>query len=60
VRAFSGKDLSELTSFIAYDTASSGGLLVAAGHLDHDGPPDLIAAGQGVRHPPRQVGRRGR
>ena len=48
VRVVSGADLSELTSFFAYDPAFGGGVNVATGDLNGDGRTDVItAAGPG-------------
>jgi large repetitive protein len=48
VRIVSGADLSELTSFFAYDPAFGGGVNVATGDLNGDGRTDLITgAGPG-------------
>lgn len=49
VRAFSGKDLTELASFYAYDPAFAGGVRVAAGDFNNDGTDELVtAAGPGA------------
>src|SRR5439155_9713076 len=42
VRVFSGKDNSELLSFIAFDTSYTGGIYVAAGDIDGDGKTDIL------------------
>jgi hypothetical protein len=48
VRAFSGKDASELASFYAYDAAFGGGVRVAAGDFNNDGTDEIVtAAGPG-------------
>ncbi len=48
VRIVSGADLSELTSFFAYDPAFGGGVNVATGDINGDGRTDLITgAGPG-------------
>lgn len=48
VRAFSGRDGSELASFFAYNPGFTGGVSVAAGDLDGDGHDDIITgAGPG-------------
>ena len=48
VRVFSGRDLSELASFYAYDPAFRGGVFVAAGDIDGDGLADIVTgAGAG-------------
>jgi len=48
VKVFSGKDGSELFSFLAYDAAFGGGVHVAAGDVDGDGRIDIITgAGTG-------------
>ena len=48
VRAFSGKDGSELASFFAYDQAFRGGVRVAAGDFNNDGTDEIVtAAGAG-------------
>jgi len=48
VEVFSGKDLSMLASFLAYNPAFTGGVYVAAGDLNGDGRADIITgAGAG-------------
>jgi hypothetical protein len=48
VKVFSGKDLSVLRSFMAYDGAFRGGVQVATGDVNGDGTADIItAAGPG-------------
>jgi FG-GAP-like repeat/FG-GAP repeat len=48
VKVFSGKDLSVLQSFFAYDAGFTGGVYVAAGDVNGDGHPDLVTgAGAG-------------
>jgi hypothetical protein len=48
VRVFSGADLSELTTFLAYDISFTGGVYVAAGDIDGDGLADIVTgAGPG-------------
>ena len=42
VRVFSGKDLHELASFLAYAPSFAGGVFVAAGDIDGDGRADII------------------
>jgi uncharacterized repeat protein (TIGR01451 family) len=44
VNVFNGKDLSLLLSFNAYDPAFLGGLFVAAGDVNGDGPAEIITA----------------
>ncbi len=44
VRAFSGIDGTELSSFMAFETEFFGGVRVAAGDVTGDGIPDIIAA----------------
>jgi uncharacterized delta-60 repeat protein len=49
VKVFSGRDLTELASFFAFDPAFAGGVSVAAGDFDGDGRPDLlVGAGPGA------------
>jgi len=48
VKAFSGKDLTELASFFAYDASFAGGVRVAAGDFNADGTDEIVtAAGPG-------------
>src|SRR5439155_27309125 len=48
VEVFSGKDLSLLASFFAFDQAFAGGVTVAAGDLDGDGVAEVVVgAGPG-------------
>jgi hypothetical protein len=42
VKVFSGKDLSVIRSFYAYDGAFAGGVFVAAGDVNHDGQQDIV------------------
>src|SRR5262249_39664503 len=49
VKVFSGRDLTELASFLAFGVAFRGGVAVAAGDFSGDGRPDLFAgAGPGA------------
>lgn len=48
VKVFSGKDLTELASFFAYDASFAGGVRVAAGDFNTDGIDEVVtAAGPG-------------